>query len=246
VSVGAIGDQRVLDEIVARVGRIEPVSDGRYRVDVVSRRRRSAATPAQLINMIFGNCSLWGNVEFRRLRLSGIAAGAVSGAEARNRRNPRTRRRAEASADLDGRPSHRVCPISELARLVPDVLHSPASTSSRTTTESPIKSIRLRGARGGLPGGRSKRRRRDRQARVYAPNLIGSPRVLRERARFVRELGVRVVLVSPMVIGLPAFRDLVDEFPELVYLAHPVIRGAARIAARLLFGRSSDCSAPTR
>jgi ribulose-bisphosphate carboxylase large chain len=60
----AIGDQRVLDEIVARVGRIEPVSDGRYRVDVRIATQTIGGNTAQLINMIFGNCSLWGNVEF--------------------------------------------------------------------------------------------------------------------------------------------------------------------------------------
>jgi ribulose-bisphosphate carboxylase large chain len=71
----------------------------------------------------------------------------------------------------------------------------------------------------------------------YAPHLIGKPRALRERARIARDEGVRVVLVAPMVVGLPAFADLVDEFPELVYLAHPSFGGAARIAPPLLFGR---------
>ena len=71
----------------------------------------------------------------------------------------------------------------------------------------------------------------------YAPHLIGTPRVLRERARIARDAGVRVVLVAPMIVGLPAFADLVDEFPELVYLAHPSFGGAARIAPPLLFGR---------
>ncbi|MEA2786900.1 MAG: S-methyl-5-thioribulose 1-phosphate isomerase, partial [Candidatus Eremiobacteraeota bacterium] len=52
-----------------------------------------------------------------------------------------------------------------------------------------------------------------------------------------RDAGVRVVLVAPMVVGLPAFADLVDEFPEFVYLAHPSFGGNARIAPSLLFGR---------
>ncbi len=46
-----------------------------------------------------------------------------------------------------------------------------------------------------------------------------------------------MVLVAPMLVGLPAFRDLVDEFPEFVYLAHPSFGGAARIAPALLFGK---------
>jgi ribulose-bisphosphate carboxylase large chain len=72
---------------------------------------------------------------------------------------------------------------------------------------------------------------------LYAPNLIGTPRVLRERARIAREEGVRAVLVAPMLVGLPAFFDLVDEFPDFVYLAHPSFGGARAIAPELLFGR---------
>jgi ribulose-bisphosphate carboxylase large chain len=72
---------------------------------------------------------------------------------------------------------------------------------------------------------------------LYAPNLIGTPRVLRERARIAREEGVRAVLIAPMLVGLPAFLDLVDEFPDFVYLAHPSHAGARRIAEPLLFGR---------
>jgi ribulose-bisphosphate carboxylase large chain len=45
------------------------------------------------------------------------------------------------------------------------------------------------------------------------------------------------VLVAPMLIGLPAFFDLVDEFPEFVYLAHPSFGGAGRIDSSLLFGK---------
>jgi ribulose-bisphosphate carboxylase large chain len=72
---------------------------------------------------------------------------------------------------------------------------------------------------------------------LYAPNLIGTPRVLRERARIAREEGVRAVLVAPMLVGLPAFFDLVEEFPDFIYLAHPSFGGARHIAPELLFGR---------
>jgi ribulose-bisphosphate carboxylase large chain len=71
----------------------------------------------------------------------------------------------------------------------------------------------------------------------YAPHLIGTPRILRDHARLARDAGVRVVLVAPMLVGLPAFRDLVDEFPEFVYLAHPSFGGAARLAPPVLFGK---------
>jgi ribulose-bisphosphate carboxylase large chain len=67
--------------------------------------------------------------------------------------------------------------------------------------------------------------------------VIGTPRVMRERMRIAREEGVRAVLIAPMLVGLPAFFDVIDEFPEFVYLAHPSFGGARHIAPELLFGR---------
>jgi ribulose-bisphosphate carboxylase large chain len=72
---------------------------------------------------------------------------------------------------------------------------------------------------------------------LYAPNLIGTPRILRERARIAREEGVCAVLVAPMIVGLPTFYELVEEFPQFVYLAHPSFGGARSIAPEFLFGR---------
>ncbi len=45
------------------------------------------------------------------------------------------------------------------------------------------------------------------------------------------------MLIAPMLVGLPAFFDLIDEFPEFVYLAHPSFAGARSIAPEFLFGR---------
>src|ERR1700726_1603461 len=69
----AIGSRFVLDEIVARVAEIcelglQPggVIGGvhRYLVDVKIATATTGGEPAQLMNMIFGNCSLWDNVRF--------------------------------------------------------------------------------------------------------------------------------------------------------------------------------------
>ena len=232
----AIGDQRVLDEIVARVGRIEPVSDGRYRVDVRIATQTIGGNTAQLINMIFGNCSLWGNVEFVDFDFP----------ESLRAQFPGPRHGIAGIRELVGAPRRALTstatkpqglPISELARLCRtfalagvDIIKDDHGIADQVYSPFEERVVACQAAVETASGEIGK-------PVLYAPNLIGSPRVLRERARFVRELGVRVVLVSPMVIGLPAFRDLVDEFPELVYLAHPSFGGAARIAARLLFGR---------
>lgn len=72
---------------------------------------------------------------------------------------------------------------------------------------------------------------------LYAPSLSGDLDRLRAQMKLVRAEGLGAVLVAPMVIGLPAFTALVAETPDVVFLAHPSMAGAARIAPELLLGR---------
>jgi S-methyl-5-thioribulose 1-phosphate isomerase len=233
--LAAIGDQRVLDEVVARVAGITAVAEDRYRVDVRIAVETTGGEPAQLMNMMFGNCSLWENVRFVGMHLPPVLLEKFSG----------PRHGIAGIRALTGAP-HRALtstamkpqglPTDELARMchtfalggvdiVKDdhgIVDQPASRFAERVPACQ-RAIDDATQRTGKPA-------------FYAPNLSGTPRVLRERAQIAREAGVRVVLVAPMLIGLPAFVDLVDEFPEFVYLAHPSAAGG-RIAPDLLFGR---------
>jgi ribulose-bisphosphate carboxylase large chain len=232
----AIGDRRVLDEVVARVAAIEPVAEGRFRVDVRIATQTIGGDPAQLISMIFGNCSLWDNVQFAGLALPpDLLAGF-----------PGPRHGIAGIRTLLGAPQR---PLTNTA-IKPQGLHVPELAAlCRTFALAGVDIIkddhgmadqayspfdeRLRACHRAV----SEASAQTGKPSFFAPHLIGTPRVLRERARLAREAGVRVVLVAPMVVGLPAFFDLVDEFPEFVYLAHPSFGGATRIAPSLLFGR---------
>ncbi|MGD1067016.1 MAG: RuBisCO large subunit C-terminal-like domain-containing protein [Vulcanimicrobiaceae bacterium] len=234
--LAAIGDQRVLDEIVAQVGSIEPVAEGRYRVQVRIATETIGGETAQFINMVFGNCSLWENVQLVDLDLPAPLLAQFPG--------PRHGIAGiRALVDAPQRPlistaiKPQGLPIPELARLVKtfalggvDIIkddhgianqdYSPFAERVRACQAACEEAVQQAG-----------------RPAYYAPNLIGSPRALRERARIARDVGAKVVLVSPMVIGAPAFVDLVDEYPDFVYLAHPSFGGATRIAATLLFGK---------
>jgi ribulose-bisphosphate carboxylase large chain len=65
----AIREQRIRDEIVARVASIEPAGAGRFRVAVEIAVETTGFETAQLINMIFGNASLWEHVQLVGLEL---------------------------------------------------------------------------------------------------------------------------------------------------------------------------------
>jgi len=232
----AITEQRIRAEIVARVTAIEPAGPGRFRVDVAIAAQTIGANPVQFVNMVFGNASLWDDVQFAGFDLPpevlalfpgprhGIAGirrllGAPERALTNAAMKPQGLRVPELAA---------MCRTFALAGVdivkddhgIDDQHYSPFAERVRACQAAIAEAV----AATGKPA-------------LYAPNLIGTPRVLRERARIAREAGVRAVLIAPMLVGLPAFFDLVEEFPDFVYLAHPSFGGARQIAPELLFGR---------
>jgi S-methyl-5-thioribulose 1-phosphate isomerase len=60
---------------------------------------------------------------------------------------------------------------------------------------------------------------------LYFPNLAAPAGQLERRAEFLVKLGVRGVLISPMLVGLDQVRLLAEKYP-LAFLAHPTFAGA--------------------
>jgi len=71
----------------------------------------------------------------------------------------------------------------------------------------------------------------------YAPSLSGTLETMRRQVRQAREAGLDSAVVAPMVCGVSTFHALVRENPDFIFLAHPSMGGAARIAAPLLIGK---------
>ena len=72
---------------------------------------------------------------------------------------------------------------------------------------------------------------------LYAPSLSGTPRELVEQVRCAQGEGADMLLAPPMLMGLPAFFELVAEEIRVPVLGHPSFGGAARLDPRLLFGK---------
>ena len=79
--------------------------------------------------------------------------------------------------------------------------------------------------------------RRTGHATRYAPSLSGTLDTMRRQIGQAREAGLDSVVVAPMIAGFATFHALVRENPDFVFLAHPAMAGAARIAPPLLIGR---------
>lgn len=72
---------------------------------------------------------------------------------------------------------------------------------------------------------------------LYAPNLSGTPDQVRRQADLAQERGVRAVMASPMLLGLPLFYELTHSRLEIPVLAHPCFAGGFRMRPETLFGK---------
>ena len=61
--LAAIADPEIRETIVARVAAIEPHSEGRHRVTLELAAETTGGDATQLVNMLFGNCSLQDDIE---------------------------------------------------------------------------------------------------------------------------------------------------------------------------------------
>jgi ribulose-bisphosphate carboxylase large chain len=233
--IAAIGDRFVLDEIVARVAGITPIDDNRFRVDIDLAVSTTGGEPAQFINMIFGNASLLSDVCLLDLALPAEMTASFPGPQ-HGIAGVRTLFGAPDRAFTSTALKPQGLPVSELARLCSvfamggvDIIkddHGIANQAYSPFAErlhACQRAVHEASQATGHPS-------------FYAPNLSGTPSVLRERAQLARDAGVRVVLVAPMLVGVPAFVELVRDFPEFVYLAHPSAAGGG-IDPVLMFGK---------
>ena len=233
--VSAIADAHVLEEIVARVESIAPGADGTFDVVLGLAPATTGAEASQLLNMLFGNCSLQPEV----------ALVDVAFPEGYERSFPGPRFGIDgirAATGVRGRPltcsalKPQGSPVEHLARLARtfalagiDVIkddHGLANQGFSSFAERVPAVQRAIAAANAESGGRT----------LYAPTFSGGPAALREQARIAKECGVRMALVAPMLVGVPAFVELQVDL-DLPILAHPAFGGATRIAPPLLLGK---------
>jgi ribulose-bisphosphate carboxylase large chain len=196
----------------------------------------TAAEPAQLVNVIFGNSSLHADVECVDLDVPAALARALRGPcfgiEGLRKLvsvwdRPLT---CTAVKPLGLAPAE----LAELAYTFAcagiDVIKDDHGLGSQASAPFEERVPRC------LEAVERAARETGRRA-LYAPNLLGTPEALVRQLRFAQDHGARAVLVSPMLVGLPAFWELCHRHASVPVLAHPAFGGAQRIAPEALFGR---------
>ena len=232
--VAAIRDQRVLDEVLAKVVEIRPHAE-HFDVVLGIACETTGHEASQLMNMLFGNCSLQPEVELidvafpagyekafpgPRFGIAGIRA--LTGVQAR----PLTC----TALKPQGSPVEHLARLAgTFARAGIDVIkddHGIANQGPAPFERRVPAVMRAIQEANDDTGGNA----------LYAPTFSGGLDALRSQARIAKEHGVKLALVAPMLVGIPAFVELQVEL-DVPLIAHPAFAGTARIAPPVLLGR---------
>lgn len=70
---------------------------------------------------------------------------------------------------------------------------------------------------------------------LYVPNLTGGPAQLLEQMRIAKDVGIKAVMVAPMISGISVLSTLREH--GFIVLAHPALLGIARMDPALVLGK---------
>ena len=234
--VSAIDDRTVLEEIVGRVEAIEDLGEGVFEVRIGLAPSTTGFEPGQLLNMLFGNTSIQDDVTLVDADFPVVFAAAFQG--------PRS--------GLDGLRARVKAPARALTC---------SALKPQGLSPSALAKIAGQLADGGIDyikddhglADQSYSRFNDRVAACadavaesstrtgvptrYLPSVNGNLDSLRQQIRHVIMAGLDAVLIAPMIVGLPNFHTLAKENPDIAFMTHPAMAGAARIVPSFLLGK---------
>jgi ribulose-bisphosphate carboxylase large chain len=223
-----IDEPSIIDDIVGAVEAIQDCGDGVFDVRIGLSSATVGGDAGQLLNMLFGNTSLQEDV--RLVDVDGELAftGPNHGIEGLRRRLGVSGRALTCSAlkPQGLPPSHLALLAERFARGGIDFIKDDHGLADQAYSPFAERVPAIAGA-----VGRSR----------YVPSLSGDVEAMRRQIGIAGACGVDTVLVAPMITGWSSFQTLVRDYPEMAFISHPSMGGAARIAPDLLIGKLFRC-----
>jgi ribulose-bisphosphate carboxylase large chain len=226
--VSAIAEPGILRDIVGQVEAIEDRGGGVFDVRIGLATVTTGHEAGQFLNMVFGNTSLHPDVVLLDMDVPADLAAAFGGPrhgiDGLRRRTGAYGRALTCSAlKPQGVPPARLAQLAEqFARGGIDFIkddHGLADQSYSPFVE------RVAAIAGSV--GRTR----------YVPSLSGDLDAMRRQIDIARAHGIDTMLIAPMIAGWATMQALVRQYPDVAFLAHPTMGGAARIAPELLIGK---------
>jgi ribulose-bisphosphate carboxylase large chain len=231
----AVRDRRVLDHVLAQVLDVQRQVDGASLATLALAAETVGADAGQLMNMLFGNSSLLPDVALVDLELPpGLTrafGGPNAGIEGIRRLAGAFGRPLTCTAlkPIGSSPAQMAELAATWAAAGIDVIKDDHGWADQAAAAFEVRVAACQRAVEAANAANGTRA-------LYAPSLFGSARQMLRSVQYARGLGVRIVLVAPMVCGVSTLAELKREFPDVALLAHPALAGCSRIAPPVLLG----------
>src|SRR5260221_6131370 len=232
--IAAIGEERVVSAVFATGEAIVPHA-GYFDVVLGIAPATTGNEASQLVNMLFGNCSLQPEVELIDVEFPAgfekAFPGPRFGVEG-IRTLTGVHRRALTCTALKPQGS-RVEYLAHLARTFAlagiDIIKDDHGIANQAchTFDARVPAVQKAIAEANRETGGNT---------IYAPTFSGGGHSLAGEAQVARDNAVKMALVAPMLVGLPAFVEMQADL-DIPVMAHPAFAGAARIAPPVLLGK---------
>jgi ribulose-bisphosphate carboxylase large chain len=224
------------EPVVGQVERIEPSSDGVYHVVIAQPLATAASDPAQLLNVLYGNSSLQPDVVLADIELPDAAFGWLPGprvgipgirALVGVAERPLL---ATALKPMGLGPDQLAALCLGFARAGLDIVKDDHGLADHPFCrfEARVEACLRAVEEAAHDSGRQT---------LYVPNLIGTPDHIVDQLAFARDAGVRAVMLSPMLVGLPMLHELASAADGLPVFAHPALGGVLRVREAALLGK---------
>lgn len=225
----AVDDPFVLGEILGRVVTIEPQGGNVHAIRILLAAETVGDDAGQLLNMLFGNSSLHDDLTLADFVLPpGLRAAFGDGPQIglgglRQRVGAAGRALTCSALKPQGLPPEQLARLAEafaLGRIdyVKDD-HGLATQAYSPFSQRVVAcaaAVRRAASHTGHPT-------------RYVPSLSGSLDAVREQLRILGEEGLDTAMVAPAILGLANVQQLRRDHPDIAFLAHPSLAGAARI-----------------
>ncbi|MDZ7651763.1 MAG: RuBisCO large subunit C-terminal-like domain-containing protein [Burkholderiaceae bacterium] len=235
--VEAVRDARVLRDVVATVEHIEPQPDGTHLARLALSAESVGDDPGQLMNMLFGNSSLHSDVEVVDIALPAALATTFGGP---NHGIAGVRARVKAAArpltctalkPIGATPAALAEMTRTFATAGIDLIKDDHGWANQASA--PFES-RVTACQRAVEEANATRR--DGGQSLYLPSLYGHHGQMQRQIALARSHGVTSFLIAPMSCGVATFNALVREHRDCVFMAHPALAGAVKLAPPLLLG----------
>ncbi|HQT75596.1 MAG: ribulose 1,5-bisphosphate carboxylase [Rhodospirillales bacterium 20-64-7] len=233
--LAAIDDEAVLADIVGQVEGIDDLGQDVFAVRIGLASATVGHDAGQFLNMVFGNTSLHDDVVLADVAVPDALRATLGGPRhgiAALRTRLRLHQRAMTGSALkpQGLPPEDLGSLAEhLARGGLDFIKDDHGLADQHYA--PFAERVVACAAGVARGVRSTG-----HPTLYVPSITGNLDQMRAQVRLARDEGLHCVMIAPMIAGFPAMQALVRDYPDMAFMAHPSLGGAARIAPDLLIG----------